>query len=122
MTTTSALSLCWICNANPADSGEHKHKRSDLLAVFGKPSQTKPLYYHDLTRTNRLVGGLDAKILHAPLRICKECNNALTQAHDKAWERMSEALRSYDLKVGQWLRASRVFPYRTRRHMINVHL
>lgn len=122
MTATSAPPLCWICNSYPADSGEHKHKRSDLLAAFGKPSQAKPLYYHDFTRANHLVGSLDAKILHAPVRICKECNNARTQPHDKAWERMSEALRGYDLKVGQWLRPARVFPYRARRHMIGVHL
>jgi len=28
--------LCWICNQNEANSGEHKTKRSDLLAVLGK--------------------------------------------------------------------------------------
>jgi hypothetical protein len=28
--------LCWICNRNEANSGEHKTKRSDLLAVLGE--------------------------------------------------------------------------------------
>jgi hypothetical protein len=31
-----AALLCWICNRNEANSGEHKTKRSDLLAVLGK--------------------------------------------------------------------------------------
>ncbi|MFA5898183.1 MAG: hypothetical protein WC829_03605 [Hyphomicrobium sp.] len=35
---------------------------------------------------------------------------------------MGAHVGSYDLKVGQWLRASRVFPYRARGHMIGVHL
>jgi len=35
----AAGALCWICNRNKADSGEHKTKRSDLLAVLGTPSQ-----------------------------------------------------------------------------------
>lgn len=98
------------------------HKRSDLLAVFGNPTQANPLYFNDVARQNKPIGSLDAKILHAPIRICKDCNNARTQPYDLAWERMSESLRGYDLKVGQWLRPARVFPYRARQHMLGVHL
>jgi hypothetical protein len=43
-----AKPLCWICNLNEANSGEHKTKRSDLLAVFGKPTQEAPFHYSDL--------------------------------------------------------------------------
>jgi hypothetical protein len=117
---TPAL-ICWICNRNEANSGEHKTKRSDLLAVLGKPTQAQPFYYHDLERRNRPVGSLDAKILKAPIRICAECNNTRTQPHDRAWERMSDRLRARRLKVGQWLRANRIVPYDTRREMKNVH-
>jgi hypothetical protein len=28
--------LCWICNRNEANSGEHKTKRSDLAAVSSR--------------------------------------------------------------------------------------
>ena len=34
-----APALCWICGVNPANSAEHKTKRSDLLAVLGKPTR-----------------------------------------------------------------------------------
>jgi hypothetical protein len=114
--------LCWICNIKPANSGEHKTKRSDLLAVLGKPTQAEPFYYHDLEQANRLVQGLGAQILKSPIRICAECNNARTQPYDRAWERMSDRLRGRRLKVGSWVRANRIFPYDTRREMKNVHL
>jgi hypothetical protein len=118
----AARSLCWICNRNEANSGEHKTKRSDLLAVLGKPTQKQPFYFHDLQRQNRPVGSLDAKILKAPIRICTECNTTTTQPHDRAWECMSDGLRARPLKVGQWVRANTIFPYDTRRKMTNVHL
>jgi hypothetical protein len=114
--------LCWICKTNAADSGEHKTKRSDLLAVLGSPTQTQPFYYHDLHKANRPVGSLDAKILKSPVRICAHCNNTRTQPHDFAWEEMSDRLRSRQIRVGQWVRADRIFRAFTKREMTNVHL
>jgi hypothetical protein len=114
--------LCWICKKNRADSGEHKTKRSDLLAVLGKPSQDEPFFYHDLHKRNRPVGSLGAKILKSPVRICSQCNNARTQPQDFAWETMSDRLRSRRLTIGQWVRCNRIFAYSTRQQMINVHL
>jgi hypothetical protein len=114
--------LCWICKTNVADSGEHKTKRSDLLAVLGPPTQAEPFYYHDLHKANRPVGSLDAKILKSPVRICAYCNNTRTQPHDRAWEQMSDCLRSRQLKVGQWIRANSIFQHFTKHEMTNVHL
>src|SRR5262249_51284936 len=108
--------------SNEANSGEHKTKRSDLAAVLGEPTQEQPFYYHDLERQNRSVKSLDAKILKAPIRICKECNTSRTQPHDRAWEHMSDRLRGRQLKVGKWVRANRIFLYDTGRWMTNVHL
>jgi hypothetical protein len=116
--------MCWICNRNEANSGEHKTKRSDLLAVLGEPTQEAPFYYHDLHKANRPVKSLDAKILKSPVRICADCNTTRTQPHDRAWERMSDWLRKRQppLKVGDLVRSNRVFPYNTRKEMTNVHL
>jgi hypothetical protein len=119
--SNAARPLCWICNRNEANSGEHKTKRSDLLAVLGEPTQEEPFYFHDLERRNRSVKSLDAKILKAPIRICAECNTTRTQPHDRAWEFMSDRLRARRLKVNQWVR-NKIFPYDTRREMTNVHL
>jgi hypothetical protein len=118
----AARSLCWICNRNEANSGEHKTKRSDLAAVLGAPIQDQPFYFHDLERRNKPVKSLDAKILKAPIRICAKCNTARTQPHDRAWEQMSTGLRRRRLVIGQWVRCNRIFPYDTRRQMTNVHL
>jgi hypothetical protein len=118
----AAEPLCWICKTNKADSGEHKTKRSDLLSVLGKPTQAEPFYYHDLHKANRPVGSLDAKILKSPVRICAYCNNTRTQPHDRAWERMSDRLRSRRLAVGHSVRCNRIFGYLTKREMLNVHL
>jgi len=115
--------LCWICNQNPANSGEHKTKRSDLLAVLGKPSQQEPFFYSDLHKLNQPVKSLDAQILKAPIRICAYCNNTRTQPHDRAWEHLSDCLRnrSQPLKIGSFVRGNRPFPDYTRREMANVH-
>lgn len=118
----AAEPLCWICKGAKADSGEHKTKRSDLLAVLGKPSQDEPFYYHDQAMINRVVRSLDAKILKSPVRICSRCNNARTQPHDLAWQTLSDRLRSRRLAIGQWVRCNRIFGYLTRREMLNVHL
>jgi hypothetical protein len=124
MSPEKTNNLCWICNRNEANSGEHKTKRSDLLAVLGTPTQTAPFYYHDLERLNRPVGSLDATILKSPVRICADCNTARTQPHDFAWEHMSDWLRTRHLppKVGQLVRGNRIFPCDTRKHMKHVHL
>jgi hypothetical protein len=114
--------LCWICKTNAADSGEHKTKRSDLLAVLGSPMQAQPFFYHDLHKANRPIGSLDAKILKSPVRICAQCNNARTQPHDRAWEEMSDRLRSRRIRVGQWVRVNRIFHSFTKREITNVHL
>jgi hypothetical protein len=114
---------CWICG-EPATTGEHKTKRSDLRSLFGKPDQRAPLYFHTDQRRNKRVGSLDASVLKSSARICNECNSARTQPHDRAWQQFSEVLRDteYLLSRRGSVRANRIFPYDTRRAMLYVHL
>ena len=120
---TEATPTCWICG-DPATTGEHKTKRSDLRDVFGTPSQGTPLYLHDAARRNRRIGSLDAKVLKSPGRICAYCNNARTQPHDRAWEKLSTALRTRtpELQPESVVRTNRIFRCDTAREMLNVHL
>jgi hypothetical protein len=113
---------CWICGG-PGDSGEHKTKRSDLKAVFGRPTQQQPLFFHDRTRKNQRVGSLDAKLLKSPGRICQNCNSTRTQPYDRAWETLSEYFRTAmpALAPDAVVRLNRVFSYDTRQQMLNVH-
>jgi hypothetical protein len=119
----TAQPRCWICGGD-ATTGEHKTKRSDLRSVFGVPTQNDPLYLHDAARRNRWIGSLDAKLLKSPGRICPYCNNTRTQPHDRAWEKLSAALRTWTPSLAPKcvVRTNRVFPYDTSREMLNVHL
>ena len=114
---------CWICGGD-GTTGEHKIKRSDLRSLFPAPTQAKPLYFHEGEMRNRRIGSFDAKVLKSPSRICPNCNNALTQPHDRAWEQMSSSLRdrSPSISPGMIVRANRIFPYDTARQMCNLHL
>lgn len=114
---------CWICGS-PANSGEHKTKKSDLKAVFGTPSQSQPLFYSDDDRTNIPIGSLKNDRLKSPSLICTKCNGARTQPHDRAWEELSSELRSRISSPhgGRFIRANRIFKYDTRKHLLNVHL
>ena len=73
---------CWICNNAPADSGEHKSKKSDLKAVFGEASPQRPLYLNDSKARNHKVQSLDADRLKWTSVICGYCNSTRTQPHD----------------------------------------
>ncbi len=116
------LPRCWICGG-PGDSGEHKTKRSDLKAVFGRPTQQQPLFFHDQARKNQRVGSFDAKLLKSPGRICQHCNSTRTQPHDLAWQKLSEyfCTAAPTIAPGATVRLNRVFPYDTRKRMLGVH-
>lgn len=96
-----------------------------MLAIFyraRKPSIVG-LDFH-AKAPNQRVGSLNSKLLKSPARICAKCNNERTQPHDRAWEQMSETLRTRGrpIRPGAFIRANRIFPYDTARKMLNVHL
>lgn len=115
---------CWICGA-PANSREHKIKKSDLKAVIGSPpTQANPIYIHTAARKNKRIGSLNADALKYAPSLCQLCNNTRTQPHDYAWQCLSESLRLRQPTVtaGCYVRTNRIFPYDTRRAMRHVHL
>ena len=115
---------CWICR-NPATTGEHKAKRSDLRDVVSRSvTQKTPLHYRDDKNGQRTISSLNAKLLKFPDKICEHCNTARTQPHDRAWERLSVALRTRitNLAPGACVRTDRIFREDTARQMLNVHL
>lgn len=120
---TKDAQKCWICG-NDGTTGEHKSKRSDMRAVFGKPTQTEPLYLHDRKNRNRRIGSLDNKRLKSNARLCPKCNNERSQPYDRAWEYMSNKLRIQQppIVAGSSIRANKIFTYNTRVHMVEVHL
>jgi len=123
MTASSTAASCWICG-DPADSREHRTKRSDLKLLFGTPSQQRPLFLHTDTTRNRRVGSLDATKLKWTVPICSHCNNVRTQVHDMAWSALSTALlfKTPPIKPGMIIRADRIFRTNTSASMLGVHL
>ena len=85
------MTLCWICNAEEATTREHRSKRSDLKAVLG---DTGSFYLHTDQRRNLKVQSINSKLVKFHPSLCHTCNSTRTQAHDLAWERVSDALRS----------------------------
>lgn len=115
---------CWICG-DEANSGEHLIKASDIRSVFGSGvTQKSPLYFHTSARRNHPVGGIKSDKLKYNARICGRCNNERTQAHDRAWERLSLYLRSRQppIQRGTVVRLDKVFPGSVRKSMLGVHL
>ena len=123
MSDADKSTKCWICG-HPANTHEHRTKASDLRSLFGLPAQDDPIYFHTVKRKNFRVGSLKAPVLKFTNRICVRCNSSTTQPHDFAWQRFSEALRARvpPIAPGSYIRPSRIFPYNSRRAMLNVHL
>ena len=114
---------CWICG-DPATTGEHKSKRSDLRAVLGEPTQSAPFYYHDSERLNRPVRSYRADFIKSPSSLCAACNSSRTQPYDRAWEQLSNYLRTRKppLTSGDIIGADQVWARGATKQMTNVQL
>ena len=82
--------ICWICGG-PAGSSEHRFKRSDLVTRYGRswPSCDRPFILRGDGSPQRSRGPNDRLNLYAKT-LCKPCNNARTQAFDRAYETFSD--------------------------------
>jgi hypothetical protein len=122
--------ICWICGDDEASTREHLSKASDIKALFGKPSQSNPLFINSSDPTtwrrhrNVKVGSLKSAALKFTHRICLTCNSSRTQPYDYAWERCSERLRDAlpGLSAKGSFRANSIFPHDTQCGMQRVHL
>lgn len=82
---------CWICG-DPADTDEHRRKRSDLVARYGAswtPEQQPFVIRGDgSSRWTRIQGPNDRRNLYERM-LCGPCNNARTQPFDQAYQQFS---------------------------------
>ena len=76
--------LCWICNRNLANTGEHSIKNSVLKFLFGRGAQ-------------RLVKKKKSKKIHIQSTnskhlkydvICEDCNTNFTSSYDRAHDKL----------------------------------
>lgn len=113
---------CWICGA-PATSGEHLPKASNLCELFGEVTQQRPLFHNSARRRNRRLQSVDST--HIKLRVlCDRCNSSVTQPFDRAWDVFWDYLSQNraSLDTGSVIRRNRLFRFRARARMIDLHL
>jgi len=77
---------CWICKA-PADSAEHRLKRSDLVRAYGKGPFTGPSAPVHVSggTLSQIQGPRSSKIKYAQ-SLCHACNTFKTQPYDLAYD------------------------------------
>jgi hypothetical protein len=116
------LRSCWICG-NPANSGEHTSKRTDIKSVFGEISQVNPLFLNSSQFKNKRIQSLDSNFLKAKNSICSGCNNDVTSPYDRAWEKLSNWLTNEidTLQVGYPLATQKNCPLTTNSEGAKLH-
>ena len=114
---------CWICG-DKGDSGEHLTKASDFNLIFPEVSQGKPVYLHNSERTNLLIRSKKSKHLKSKALICRNCNNSLTQQHDRSWERLSTYIYENWERVSKTnkVQLKKIFPGTSAESSKNIHL
>lgn len=114
---------CWICGQN-ADSGEHRTKKSDLGLVFPSVSPDRPIYTKTEFGKFVKINSLDSDRFKSRAMICQHCNTTRTQPFDQAWEQLSAYLQenTNHLRLRNSLLLHKVFPGRTKKAMLDVHL
>ena len=70
------------------------------------------------------IGSTRNKLLVWRNMLCAKCNNERTQPHDIAQDCLFKAIcnREPAIQKDTIIRANRLFPYKTRKEMLNVHL
>lgn len=76
--------LCWWCG-KPADSREHRHKKSDVKFIFGDKFEGEPVIIKDKSPTT--VQGPNSSLLKFDTVLCQVCNNSRSQPFDRAYSR-----------------------------------
>lgn len=114
---------CWICGKE-GTTGEHRIKASDLRTFFGQVSQKTPIYFHTSVKKNIPLGSIKAERLKSTAKICNNCNNAITQPYDKAWEKLSTYLRENFPRISttKKIDMTKVFPGASGQSLLNVQL
>lgn len=87
LTEPHAPGSCWVCGA-PADSGEHRFKRTDLVLLFGPgpyPQGDLPVHVFG-NHASRTLQSPDSKHIKYRHSLCRNCNNSRTQPADRAFD------------------------------------
>lgn len=78
---------CWICG-DPADSREHKFKKSDLMRSSATWAPSDQPYFISGSGWRRIQGP-DSRLVKFEKVLCQPCNTTRTQPYDRAYERFA---------------------------------
>jgi hypothetical protein len=96
---TGEQRTCWICGS-PANSREHKFKRSDL-PQSGKPWTIADQPYFVGEKGWRRIQGPDSALVKFGKVLCEQCNTTRSQPFDRAYERFSAWVNQKDAELLQ---------------------
>lgn len=76
---------CWWCGG-PADSREHRYKRSDLVREHGTGGYTGDATLSRISDSRSVARSSRSDTLKFPSSMCQPCNNARSQPFDDAYD------------------------------------
>lgn len=82
--------VCWWCRQQPADSHEHKFKRSDLARMGGKSDELLWGTANGVVRAVRSIS--KRQVVRFDKTMCAYCNTTRSQSFDRAYEAFSKYL------------------------------
>lgn len=95
--------ICWWCGTRPADSREHKFKKSDLRQVFGRDAWTGD---NEVVRGGTLVPPLQTDVqgpnslgMKFDPVLCSTCNNDRSQPFDRAYSTFTAYLEEHESQI-----------------------
>ncbi len=116
--------ICWWC-ASPANSREHKWKRSEVALIFGRGSYDSVVWLadrHGEAPQSELIRGPKAARLMFGYSLCAQCNGARSQPFDHAYAEFSNYLLTHYSQVIKqcWFNLSEVYGADTENQMRNL--
>jgi len=85
--TAPTSGLCWWCEGAPADSREHKLKRTDLVRQFGPGPYNELISARD--GRSRNIQGPNSVLAKFKATMCAKCNNQRSQPLDLAYDQFT---------------------------------
>jgi hypothetical protein len=103
---------CWWCQTEPATTGEHKFKRSDLVRLMADDDS---LLWGDGSELREIRGksGITRdryRVVKFPKSLCESCNNKRSKPFDRAYEVYSDYIGDgMELRTAQSIDFREVF-------------
>lgn len=109
----SSGGVCWWCRTNPASTGEHKFKRTDLARLMGDDDL---LLWGDGEGQQREIRGKSGiqrdrhQVVKFPKSLCGDCNNSRSQPFDLAYDTYANHVDTHRFfRAAPWMNLSVIY-------------